>query len=55
MQELKTTSDTIEKYKLPDNCNLVLLAQMTFSWDPTMRGTGIKVSSSIRRISLYEF
>jgi len=44
MQELKTPESTLEHYKLPDNCNLILLAQTTFAWDSLMRGTGIKVS-----------
>ena len=47
MRELKVAEDTIEKCRLPDNCSLVLLAQTSFSWDPKMRGSGIKVNKAL--------
>jgi tripartite motif-containing protein 9/67 len=46
LQELNSTSQTLEQYKIPDHANIVLLVQTTFTWDPNMKGAQIKLSNN---------
>eukprot|EP00331_Platyophrya_macrostoma_P005446 CAMPEP_0176408176 /NCGR_PEP_ID=MMETSP0127-20121128/1806_1 /TAXON_ID=938130 /ORGANISM="Platyophrya macrostoma, Strain WH" /LENGTH=343 /DNA_ID=CAMNT_0017787433 /DNA_START=28 /DNA_END=1059 /DNA_ORIENTATION=+ len=46
MQELNVNNSTIEQYNLPDNANLVLLVQSSFTWDPNVKGADIKLSNN---------
>ena len=44
MQELDVSTYCMESYKIPNNSNLIMLVNTTFTWDPTCKGAGIKVS-----------
>ena len=46
INELSSSSSSLESYKIPDNSNLILLVQTTFFWDQNLKGTDIKLLNS---------
>jgi len=46
LQDLAAPAQTIEQYKIPNNANLILLVQTSFTWDQNMKGSGIKLSNN---------
>lgn len=46
MLELNIPTNTLEQYRILDNANLILLVQTSFTWDPNMKGSGIKLSNN---------
>jgi len=46
LQDLNINSNTIEQYKVPNNANLILIVQMSFTWDQNAKASGIKLSNN---------
>lgn len=44
MQELDVSTYCLESYRIPNGANLIMLVNTTFTWDPSHKGAGIKVS-----------
>jgi hypothetical protein len=43
INELSTNANSLESYRIPDHANLLLLVQMSFTWEPSMKAPAIKV------------
>eukprot|EP01017_Pseudomicrothorax_dubius_P026543 TRINITY_DN2971_c0_g2_i13.p1 TRINITY_DN2971_c0_g2~~TRINITY_DN2971_c0_g2_i13.p1 ORF type:complete len:353 (-),score=65.49 TRINITY_DN2971_c0_g2_i13:1-1059(-) len=44
--ELNVGGNSLEAYRIPDGANLLLLVQTIFAWDPSHKGSGIKLSNN---------
>lgn len=45
LMELEPSNTTLHHFNLPNDANLIMLVNTTFTWNPATKGNGIKVDN----------